>query len=94
MNICVFFLYNFLDVFVLVVVIVGGMLIIFYDLCWVDFVIIIGIVLYILYFVLIEIGGLIWILMLGSLLDIDNLVVIVVMWDVDGVMDVYYVYLW
>lgn len=83
-----------MDVFVFVVVVVSGIFIILYDMWWIDLVIMIGIVVYIFYLFFVEIGGLICILMFGSLLDIDSKFVLSMMCGVEGVDDVYYVYFW
>ena len=70
-NIRALFLHNLSDALASVAVIIGGTLIILYDLRWVDPAITIGIALYILYLALTEIGGPIRMLMLGSPPDID-----------------------
>ena len=75
-------------------VIIGGSLIILYDMRWVDPAITIGIALYILYLAFTEIGGPIRTLMLGSPPDIDNAAVVEAMRSVDGVADVHHVHLW
>jgi cobalt-zinc-cadmium efflux system protein len=93
-NIRALFLHNISDALASVAVIVGGTLIILYDLRWVDPATTILIALYILYLALTEIGGLIRTLMLGSPPDIDNSAVIAAMRDVDGVTDVHRVHLW
>lgn len=77
-----------------VAVIIGGVLIILYDMRWVDPAITIGIALYILYLSFTEIGGPIRTLMLGSPPDIDNQGVVDVMRNIDGVKDVHHVHLW
>ena len=71
-NIRALFLHNLSDALASVAVIVGGSLIILYDMRWVDPAITIGIALYILYLAITEIGGPIRTLMLGSPPDIDN----------------------
>ncbi|KFB09617.1 Zinc efflux system [Nitratireductor basaltis] len=71
-NIRALFLHNLSDALASVAVIVGGALIILYDMRWVDPAITIGIALYILYLAFTEIGGPIRTLMLGSPPDIDN----------------------
>jgi len=93
-NIRALFLHNLSDALASVAVIVGGTLIILYDMRWVDPAITIGIALYILYLALTEIGGPIRILMLGSPPDIDNHEVVDAMRQVDGVQDVHHVHLW
>jgi len=93
-NIRALFLHNLSDALASVAVIVGGTLIILYDMRWVDPAITIGIALYILYLALTEIGGPIRILMLGSPPDIDNQEVVDAMRQVDGVQDVHHVHLW
>ncbi|NKX42322.1 cation transporter, partial [Rhodobacteraceae bacterium R_SAG2] len=82
------------DALASVAVIIGGTLIILYDLRWVDPAITIGIALYILYLALTEIGGPIRMLMLGSPPDMDAGAVVDAMTDVDGVRDVHHVHLW
>lgn len=93
-NIRALFLHNLSDALASIAVIVGGTLIILYDLRWVDPAITIGIALYILYLAVTEIGGPIRTLMLGSPPDIDNAAVIDAMQGIDGVADVHHVHLW
>ncbi|MFA8384172.1 MAG: cation diffusion facilitator family transporter [Pelagibaca sp.] len=93
-NIRALFLHNLSDALASVAVIVGGSLIILYDMRWVDPAITIGIALYILYLALTEIGAPIRTLMLGSPPDIDSKAVIQTMRDVEGVADVHHVHLW
>ena len=93
-NIRALFLHNLSDALASVAVIIGGTLIILYDLRWVDPAITIGIALYILYLALTEIGGPIRMLMLGSPPDMDAGAVVDAMTDVDGVRDVHHVHLW
>ena len=93
-NIRALFLHNLSDALASVAVIVGGSLIILYDMRWVDPAITVGIALYILYLAVTEIGGPIRTLMLGSPPDMDNQAVIDAMRDVTGVADVHHVHLW
>jgi cobalt-zinc-cadmium efflux system protein len=93
-NIRALFVHNLSDALASVAVIVGGALIIIYDIRWVDPAITIGIALYILYLAFTEIGGPIRTLMLGSPPDIDNDAVLQAMRSVDGVADVHHVHLW
>ncbi len=93
-NIRALFLHNLSDALASVAVIIGGALILFYDLRWVDPAITIGIALYILYLALTEIGGPVRTLMLGSPPDIDSRAVIDVMHKVYGVKEVHHVHLW
>lgn len=93
-NIRALFLHNLSDALASVAVIIGGTLILLYDLRWVDPAITIGIALYILYLALSEIGGPIRILMLGSPPEVDNAAVIAAMRSVAGVGDVHHVHLW
>ena len=93
-NIRALFLHNLSDALASVAVIVGGTLIILYDLRWVDPAITIGIALYILYLAITEIGDPIRTLMLGSPPDIDCGSVIEAMRNVAGVRDVHHVHLW
>lgn len=93
-NIRALFLHNLSDALASVAVIVGGTLIILYDMRWVDPAITIGIALYILYLSFTEIGGPIRTLMLGSPPDIDGNDVVRAIQSVDGVVDVLHVHLW
>jgi cobalt-zinc-cadmium efflux system protein len=93
-NIRALFLHNLSDALASIAVIIGGTLIIHYDLRWVDPAITIGIALYILYLALTEIGGPIRMLMLGSPPDMDVGAVVKAMTSVDGVGDVHHVHLW
>ena len=93
-NIRALFVHNLSDAFASVAVIIGGSLILLFDLRWVDPAITIGIALYILYLALSEIGGPIRTLMLGSPPDIDGEAVITLMRRIDGVEDVHHVHLW
>ncbi|MCF3596380.1 cation diffusion facilitator family transporter [Marivita sp. GX14005] len=93
-NIRALFLHNLSDAFASVAVIIGGSLILLYNMRWVDPAITIGIALYILYLAFTEIGGPIRTLMLGSPPDIDNETVVQAMRGVDGVADVHHVHLW
>ena len=93
-NIRALFLHNLSDALASVAVIIGGTLIILYDLRWVDPAITIGIALYILYLSFTEIGGPIRTLMLGSPPDIDGNDVVRAIRDVDGVVDLHHVHLW
>ncbi|MCL7751800.1 cation diffusion facilitator family transporter [Guyparkeria hydrothermalis] len=93
-NIRALFLHNLSDALASIAVIVGGALILLYDMRWVDPAITIGIALYILYLAFSEIGGPIRTLMLGSPPDIDGQSVIETLRGVDGVHDVHHVHLW
>ncbi len=93
-NIRALFLHNLSDALASVAVIVGGTLIILYDLRSIDPAITIGIALYILYLALTEISGPIRTLMLGSPPDIDSAAVIATIRSVNGVRDVHHVHLW
>lgn len=93
-NIRALFLHNLSDALASVAVIIGGALIIFYDMRWVDPAITIGIALYILYMALTEIGGPIRTLMLGSPADIDGREVIAMLRNVEGVVDVHHIHFW
>lgn len=88
-NIRALFLHNLSDALASVAVIVGGTLIILYEMSWVDPAITIGIALYILFLAFTEIGHPIRILMLGSPPDIDNQGVVDAMRSVEGVRDVH-----
>ena len=93
-NIRALFLHNLSDALASVAVIIGGSLILLYNMRWVDPAITIGIALYILYLAFTEIGGPIRTLMLGSPPDIDNETVVEAMRRVDGVAEVHHVHLW
>ena len=93
-NIRALFLHNLSDALASVAVIVGGVLIILYDIRWVDPAITILIALYILYLAFTEIGGPIRTLMLGSPPDLDCSDVIDAMHGVDGVTEVHHVHVW
>ena len=93
-NIRALFLHNLSDALASVAVIIGGSLILLYNMRWVDPAITIGIALYILYLAFTEIGGPIRTLMLGSPPDIDNETVVQAMRGVDGVADVHHMHLW
>ena len=93
-NIRALFLHNLSDALASVAVIVGGSLIILYDMRWVDPAITIGIAVYILYLAFTEIGGPIRTLMLGIPPDINSASVIEAIGDVDGVADVHHLHLW
>lgn len=88
------FLHNLSDALASVAVIIGGTLIILYDMRWVDPAITIGIAAYILYLSFTEIGGPIRTLMLGSPPGIDGKDVVAAIQDVEGVADVHHVHLW
>lgn len=93
-NIRALFLHNLSDALASVAVIIGGALIILYDMRWVDPAITIGIALYILYLAFTEIGGPIRTLMLGSPPNIDDQEVIEMLRNVEGVDDVHHIHFW
>lgn len=93
-NIRALFLHNLSDALASVAVIVGGALIILYDMRWVDPAITIGIALYILYLAFTEIGEPIRTLMLGSPPDIDNDAVVAAVRDIDGVAEIHHAHFW
>ena len=93
-NIRALFLHNLSDAFASIAVIIGGSLILLYDMRWVDPAITIGIALYILYLAFSEIGGPIRTLMLGSPPDIDGQAVVETVRDIEGVQDIHHVHLW
>tara|TARA_R110001592_G_scaffold254129_3_gene517513 strand:+ start:60984 stop:61889 length:906 start_codon:yes stop_codon:yes gene_type:complete len=93
-NIRALFLHNLSDALASVAVIVGGSLILLYDLRWVDPLITILIAAYILYLAFTEIGGVIHTLMLGSPPEIDTDTVIDAVVNVDGVTEVHHVHFW
>ncbi|MBW4964125.1 cation diffusion facilitator family transporter [Sulfitobacter sp. CW3] len=93
-NIRALFLHNLSDALASVAVIVGGVLILLYDIRWVDPAITIGIAAYILWLAFSEIGGPIRTLMLGSPPDIDTEEVIAAVEEVDGVEEVHHAHFW
>lgn len=93
-NIRALFLHNLSDALASVAVIIGGVLIILYDMRWVDPAITIGIALYILYLAFTEIGGPIRTLMLGSPPDIDNGAVVDAVRGIGGVADIHHAHFW
>ncbi|MGR3572629.1 cation diffusion facilitator family transporter [Brevirhabdus sp.] len=93
-NIRALFVHNLSDALASVAVIVGGVLILLYDIRWVDPAITIGIALYILYLAFTEIGGTIHTLMLGSPPEVETDAVIDAVAGVDGVADVHHAHFW
>ncbi|MEP0315591.1 cation diffusion facilitator family transporter [Hyphomonas sp.] len=93
-NIRALFVHNLSDALASVAVIVGGVLILLYDIRWVDPAITILIAVYILYLAFTEIGSTIRTLMLGSPPDIDTDAVIDAVADVDGVTEVHHAHFW
>ena len=93
-NIRALFLHNLSDALASIAVIVGGTLILLYDVRWIDPAITILIALYILYLAFTEIGGVIRTLMLGSPPEVDTGAVIAAMSELDGVAEVHHVHFW
>ncbi len=93
-NIRALFLHNLSDALASVAVIIGGVLILRYDIRWVDPAITIGIAIYILYLALSEIGTTIRMLMLGCPADIDTDAVITAVESLDGVEEVHHSHFW
>ena len=93
-NIRALFLHNLSDALASVAVIVGGVLILLYDVRWVDLAITIGIAAYILWLAFTEIGGPIRTLMLGSPPDMDTDAVITAIEDIDGVEELHHAHFW
>ena len=93
-NIRALFLHNLSDALSSVAVIVGGTLILAYDIRWVDPAITIGIALYILYLAFTEIGGTIRLLMLASPPEIEIETLIAAVTGVPGVEDMHRVHFW
>ncbi|MFV0292140.1 MAG: cation diffusion facilitator family transporter [Paracoccus sp. (in: a-proteobacteria)] len=93
-NIRALFLHNLSDALASVAVIIGGTLIILYDLTWVDPLITILIALYILWLAVTEIGGPVRTLMLGSPPDLNGRAVVDGLLAIDGVAGVHHVHLW
>ncbi|MEM5469801.1 MAG: cation diffusion facilitator family transporter [Paracoccaceae bacterium] len=93
-NIRALFLHNLSDALASVAVIIGGSLILLYNMWWVDPAITLIIAIYILYLAVTEIGSPIRTLMLGSPPDLDSDAVVASLRDVDGVNDVHHGHLW
>jgi cobalt-zinc-cadmium efflux system protein len=93
-NIRALFLHNLSDALASVAVIGGGVLIILFDLRWVDPAITIGIAFYVLYLAFTEIDGPIRILMLGTPPDIDTSEVVAAVRGIDGVADIHHAHFW
>ena len=93
-NIRALFLHNLSDALSSVAVIVGGTLILLYDLRWIDPAITIGIAIYILYLAFTEIGGTIRLLMLASPPEIEIEEMIRVVSSVQGVEGIHRVHFW
>ena len=93
-NIRALFLHNLSDALASVAVIVGGVLLLLYDVRWVDPAITIGIAAYILWLAFTEIGGPIRTLMLGSPPDMDTDAVIAAIEDIDGVEELHHAHFW
>ena len=93
-NIRALFLHNLSDALSSVAVIIGGTLILLYDMRWIDPAITIGIAVYILYLAFTEIGGTIRLLMLASPPEIDNEALIGAVLGVQGVEDMHRVHFW
>ena len=93
-NIRALFLHNLSDALSSVAVIVGGTLILLYDIRWIDPAITIGIAVYILYLAFTEIGGTIRLLMLASPPEIEIEEMIRVVMGVEGVEDMHRVHFW
>ena len=93
-NIRALFLHNLSDALASLAVIVGGILILLYDVRWVDPAITIGIAVYILYLAFSEIGDTIRTLMLGCPPDIDTDTVIAAVENLNGVEEVHHAHFW
>ena len=93
-NIRALFLHNLSDALSSVAVIVGGTLILLYDIRWIDPAITIGIAIYILYLAFTEIGGTIRLLMLASPPEIEIEEMIRCVAGVQGVEDMHRVHVW
>ena len=93
-NIRALFLHNLSDALSSVAVIVGGTLILLYDIRWIDPAITICIAVYILYLAFSEIGGTIRLLMLASPPEIENETLIAAVLGVQGVEDMHRVHFW
>jgi len=93
-NIRALFVHNLSDALASLAVVVGGVLILLYDMRWVDPAITLGIAVYVLYLAFTEIGGPIRTLMLGSPPDIDNDAVITAVCGVNGVASIHHAHFW
>lgn len=93
-NIRALFLHNLSDALASVAVVAGGVLILLYDMRWVDPAITIGIASYVLYLGLTEIGGTIRTLMLASPVGIDTEAVIRALSKIEGVVMIHHVHFW
>lgn len=94
MNIRALFLHNLSDALASLAVTIGGVLILIFEVRWVDPAITIGIAVYILYLSFREIGDSIHILMLGCPTDMDTDTVIATVEGVDGVEEVHHAHFW
>ena len=94
MNIRALFLHNLSDALASVAVVIGGALILLYDIRWIDPAITIGIAAYILWLAFAEIGDPIRTLMLGSPPDIDIDAVIAAVESMDGVEELHHAHFW
>jgi len=93
-NIRALFLHNLSDALASVGVVAGGVLILLYDMRWVDPAVTLGIAGYILYLSFTEIGGPIRTLMLGSPPDVDNGAVVDAIGRIGGVVGLHHIHLW
>jgi len=93
-NIRALFLHNLSDALSSVAVMIGGTLILLYDMRWVDPAITIGIAVYILYLAFSEIGSTVRLLMLASPPEIENEVLIAAILDIPGVEDLHHLHFW
>ncbi|WP_333829276.1 cation diffusion facilitator family transporter [Pararhodobacter sp.] len=93
-NIRALFVHNLTDALASVAVIIGGTLIILYNLYWIDAAITIGIAAYILYLALTEISRPVRLLMLASPPGLDGAAVVAAIRQVAGVDDLHHVHLW
>lgn len=93
-NIRALFVHNLSDALASGAVIVGGVLILLFDIRWVDPAITILIAVYILYLAFTEIGDTVRTLMLVSPQDIETDAVIDAVASVDGVSDVHHTHFW
>ncbi len=93
-NIRALFLHNLSDALASLAVIVGGVVILLYDIRWVDPAITIGIAAYILWLAFSEIGGPVRTLMLGSPSDVDTGNVIAALEQVDGIEELRHTRCW
>ncbi|MEZ5658106.1 MAG: cation diffusion facilitator family transporter [Burkholderiaceae bacterium] len=93
-NMRAMFLHNLSDALASVAVVIGGVLILLFDLRVIDPIITIAIAVYIVWLAVREIGGPVRILMLGSPAHIDNDRVVARLRQIDHVVDIHHLHFW